>query len=145
MSKHTGIILYVTFSLLLVCSQVITFRYFINSENDIMKTPENKSKPNIEYNVRVSCYSATEEQCGNNNGITYTGDTVHFGGCAISPDLLMNTILKFGDTIILLGTPKDGQYVINDLSARHIKNTIDIYLPDTKKGGFCERGVIRLK
>jgi len=98
----------------------------------------------VAYSVRVSCYSATKEQCGNDNGITYTGAKVFEGGCAISPDLLMNSRIMFGDTIEIIGTPRDGMYIVNDLTAKHIKNTIDIYMADTKQGGFCERGIAKL-
>ena len=91
--------------------------------------------------VRVTCYRATVDECGNDLGICFDGSKVRKGIVALSPDLFYTTSLKLGDTIQILGTPLDGWYVVADKTANHIKNTADIYITNDEKG-FSETGII---
>ena len=91
--------------------------------------------------VRVTCYRATVGECGNDLGICFDGSKVRKGIVALSPDLFYTTDLHLGDTIQILGTPKDGWYVVTDKTANHIKNTVDIYITNDEKG-FSETGII---
>jgi 3D (Asp-Asp-Asp) domain-containing protein len=92
-------------------------------------------------NVRVTCFRATVDECGNDLGICFDGSKVRKGIVALSPDLFYTTDLHLGDTIQILGTPLDGWYVITDKTAHHIKNTVDIFITKDEKG-FSETGII---
>lgn len=100
--------------------------------------------PFNDMNVRVTCYRATVQECGNDLGICYDGTIVEPGIVALSPDLFYYTSLKMGDTIIISGTPMDGIYVVHDKTHKSITNTVDIYITDKQKG-FSERGMITWK
>lgn len=92
-------------------------------------------------NVRVTCFRATVDECGDDLGICFDGSKVRKGIVALSPDLFYTTDLHLGDTIQILGTPLDGWYVITDKTADHIKNTVDIFITKDEKG-FSETGII---
>jgi 3D (Asp-Asp-Asp) domain-containing protein len=92
-------------------------------------------------NVRVTCYRATVEECGNDLGICYDGTKVCKGTVALSPDIFYYNRIIMGDTVLILGTPLDGWYVVHDKTADNIRNTVDIYISKETKG-FSERGLL---
>ena len=126
--------------IVIICAPLFP-QWFCNTSIESTTMPiEPRSTPDSIY-VRVTCYHATVEECGNDLGICFDGSKVRKGIVALSPDLFYTTSLKLGDTIQILGTPLDGWYVVADKTANHIKNTVDIYITNDEKG-FSETGLI---
>lgn len=126
--------------IVIICAPLFP-QWFCNTSIESTTMPiEPRSTPDSIY-VRVTCYHATKEECGNDLGICFDGSKVRKGIVALSPDLFYTTSLKLGDTIQILGTPLDGWYVVADKTANHIKNTVDIYITNDEKG-FSETGII---
>jgi len=76
-----------------------------------------------EINVFVTTYKYSKERC-----TTADGSIIRPGvfWCAVSPDLLRDNDLNFGDTIIY----KDIGYAIHDLTHERLRGTVDILIHD---------------
>lgn len=71
--------------------------------------------------VTAYAYNATPRQCGNGNGITYSGTHVRPGIIAVSHDLKH----LMGKTVVLKGI---GIFKVKDLMHRKHRRAVDIYM-----------------
>lgn len=81
----------------------------------------------IELNIKCYAYTSTVNECDDDPWITATGDSTRPGVIGVSPDMLNDNLIKFGQTVFI---PEYGMFTVLDLMARRHYRSMDIWMPD---------------
>lgn len=96
----------------------------LNSNNQIEINYDYKQK----VNIIATAYTASKEECGNNKGITASGQRLSRGMIATHPSIPFNTILDIDSVGRVVVTDRGGAlHWINNYTIR-----VDIYMPRKK-------------
>jgi len=77
--------------------------------------------------VTVTCYNSTVAQCDSTPHITADGTNVMVGQIAVSPDMISQVGLKYGQRVFLAGY---GLFEVRDVMSSRWMRRVDIWLSD---------------
>jgi hypothetical protein len=97
-------------------------------------------------NVTITVYQSTAEQCGNSNGIGYSGRKVSWGDIAISQQLQFDH-LNNGDKVWIDIPEMVPQYfIVSDVTSNKLSGyVVDIWIPLDSPIHLCKRNCTILK
>lgn len=112
--------------------------------NNLQIIPTNKPELDT-LTAWVTIYHPTQKECEKTDNITFTGDTGHICGCAVSQRML-DYYINFYDSIIVPEGNLKGRYVVNDKAGKNII-LVDEWRPvgDSVKGCYKTKIFIKTK